>query len=522
MKKYLLVFIVVFCGIILHAQQLTYTVDQNPNFILEPLNADKLREIKSFREGNDIIQFENQGVKAVKFYTAKYGTQMHQITFRKIDQNGKVLMVNDVEKGEKNFGPLPDVPVEFKNKLLLFYCRYDKDSMKLYVSEINKSDLVFLNAKLLYSYAQKNSGLVGMRKILMRRILVRKSPDENEILVAIQGEKNEYFSAVIGPDIDITRKKTSVLPLSEEDNIQDGAIDKNGNSVFLIANSGKPWPDDFALYPDMYSATNYLVLQTSGGKEKFIKCNTLLQGKEFYNVHFKASQQSSKLYVFGDYSSNGGVEGIWLSEINTDQLELSKPVLYLYPDDIRKTFSDLKLSLKDKKSFAYSNFSMVEFENGDMAICGYSVSPWYGGGPVGFFGDPIVSLFITNNKSDYKYSILPRKLNDPLIADGIYIPFKDKLVVLYNDFTINLIRDSLQANGIKPKAENYPTASLAYAIINKNGVVEKKHILINRQEIKMDLSPNECRQISTKEVVIPSRYYAQKDLEHKLAIIKIE
>jgi hypothetical protein len=278
----------------------------------------------------------------------------------------------------------------------------------------------------------------------------------------------------------------------------------------------------------MYSTTNGLLIQKMDNTEKFIKYNTIGPGGKPCNIHFKISKDYTQTYMFGDYSRNSGIEGIWLTHIETNEFKIGEPELFAYPNDVKKEFSDLGFDLGKKITILKARFSLVEFDDGSMAICGHIISPWYGGvdrhgsTAIGFFGGPLITAFIDKGSMQCKFSVLPRKMNDPAVGDGIYIPFRDKLVIIYNDFTNNLIRDSVQAKGGKVNKEDNTPLSLGYVVLRKDGTVEIKKMLANRRELKSDLSTNEYLKIADNKWLIPSRYYDQKNYDHRIAIITIE
>src|SRR6185436_5243581 len=99
------------------------------------------------------------------------------------------------------FGPVKTVPYEFAGKLLLFYYRYlDKDSMKLYVSEVDKNTLQLVNTIHLFSYQQENVGLFKLQKTLSREITLQTSKDGSKLLVVASGTDGQVFSCVFEKD----------------------------------------------------------------------------------------------------------------------------------------------------------------------------------------------------------------------------------------------------------------------------------------------------------------------------------
>ena len=188
-----------------------------------------LKEKTAYQDGKNIIQIEKGSTNMLQFaYTAKYNAQKHPIIIHKFDEAGNELATNKLDDGERAFGPVPTVTTEFNNIILLFYYRYiDKDSMKLYVSEVDKNDLSLKNTQQLFSYHQKNVGLIGMMTMTggLREIMLRASPDESKLLLVSIGDGDEIFSCVFNSQIKVMRKKTTLVPRKGSVGVSDAALE---------------------------------------------------------------------------------------------------------------------------------------------------------------------------------------------------------------------------------------------------------------------------------------------------------
>lgn len=511
------------------AQTIDCKVELKSNFIQNPFYIYELRETSSFFDGKNIIQIENPGVKAMKFYTAKYSGQKHALIIRKFDAAGKELLENKVEKGNKNFGPLPAATIQFNNRLLVFYARYeDKDSMKVFLSEIDKNSLALISTKFLFSYAQSNPGLLGMAKLLYRRMIVRKSPGETKLLLVVQGEdEKDYFTCIIGKDLDIIRKKVSTLPVKGKEQVIDAIVEDSGNNILLVQELVGTTSYDIAMFSEMYRPIMKFLIQKEDNTEQFIRYDTILSGLKPCNARFKIAKDGQTL-IFGDYIGKSGIDGIWYAKAKVNQFAIESPEIFEYPADFKAGLKSIGFDF-NSTTIMSTNFSLVEFDNGDMAICGHPVLKGSGismrnamtTNTSYFRAGPLLTGFIDHSTRQCNFSLLPRSINDPVVGEGVFLPYKDKLVILYNDVTFNFIADSLKAKGIKPDKDDYRFLSLGYAVVKKDGSIERKKLLVNRQDLKTDLSTNEFFRVSKNEILIPSRFYDQKHNSHHAALITI-
>ncbi|HEY2722579.1 MAG TPA: hypothetical protein VGI82_12680, partial [Chitinophagaceae bacterium] len=217
------------------AQVITASIEDRSGYLVHTVKW-TLREKQGFIDGSNIIQIERTGTKLQTAYTVHLDGTKHAVIIHKIDSTGKEIETNHLEGGEKVFGPVSTEPIEFAGKLLLFYFKYvDKDSMKLYVSEVNKNSLELTNTTRLYSYQQDNVGIFKLGKALDREITLHTSEDGSKLLVAFPGNKEEFFTCVFDNNLQITRQKVSKLAGTGDLTVSEVYLDNSGNSIITFS-----------------------------------------------------------------------------------------------------------------------------------------------------------------------------------------------------------------------------------------------------------------------------------------------
>jgi hypothetical protein len=505
------------------AQVVKFSIEDSSKHSLHTVTW-RLKEKTAYQDGNNIIQIETTGTNMLQFaYTARYNAQKHGLIIHKYDENGNETAVNKLEKGEREFGPVLTVSTEFNNRILLFYFKYiNKDSMKLFVSEVDKKDLSLKNTKQIFSYSQRNMGLIGMITDIKREIVVRTSADKSKLLVVFRANKEEVHTCLFGSDMTIIRKKVSEVVTKGNVQISDAVLENSGSNIIVFSDP---------VYSDRSAeatAVKIILIQKANNTERLIEFNTIDEENKVYDIHFKISKDNSKTYLFGDYAGTIEKAGIWLAEIETEKFKINKPVLISYPEDFKKRVHNLGFGAKKRGEYGIISvdYELVEFENGDIALCGSPVSKddrrsndMFNGkssGYVLFFGGPVIVSFISSNKKQNVFTMIPRNQNYNSGSAGIYIPYHNKLIVFYNDYAKNINGDLLSDDVHQKGGAIFKELSLAYAIILKAGTVESRKLIEEGLSRMNYYNTGECEIISDKKLLIPS-----VSLERKTEILKV-
>ena len=523
--KPVLSFVVVLCAVSASAQLVTGSVEDRSRYLLHTVKW-TTKEKQGFQDGNNVIQIEKTGTKLQTAYTVRFDGTKHAINITKVDANGKQIAENQLEGGEKVFGPVFSKPIEFAGKILLFYFKYlDKDSMKLYVSEVDRNSLQLTNTRHLYSYQQDNVGIFKLEKALSKEITLQLSEDRSKLLVVFPGSKEELFSCVFDNNVQPIRQKISRLAGTEDLTLSDVYVDNKGNDVVALSKK---------LYSfETFNSTmvKKMLLQKTNNSEKLVDVETWAGQTELHNVRFKASKDDSKVYMFGDYAGNIGNAGIWFSEIQADKFTMVKPKMIPYPDDFKKRVYDIGFGEKKRGEYGIvdADLQLAEMDNGDVAVCGspllrhdgtYNDANGKSRGYITYFAGPVMIAFL-KAKNQSTFTLIPRYQNYCGGSTSLFIPYHDKLVVVYNDYA-KYINSELTDKVDPIRINMVRELSLASAVVNKDGTIENRKMLaegIARMNF-FDISSKEI--VSDKKWVIPSAATDKESDQMKVAVVTVE
>jgi hypothetical protein len=537
--KYLQLLIFIFFGINSSAQKIIATLEDRSKYLLHSLKLNS-REKHGFQDGSNIIQVEKTGIKFQTGYTVRFDGTKHGLIIRKINTNGKEIAVNRPEGGEKVFGPIATEPVEFDGKILLFYYKYiDQDSMKLYVSEVDRNSLELTNTMHLFSYQQENVGIFKLMRAANREINLRISEDQSKLLVVVTGNKEDIFSCVFDKNRTILRKRKSILTGTKNLIISQICVDNNGNNV--IAFSQETYTSNTRSSSEIYTSNTFdktisrkFLIQNLNNTDKLVDVEAWGMGFSLQNARFQASRDQTKIYVYGDYTGVVGSAGIWLSEIQAANLNATKPKTIPYPDDFKRKIYDIGFGERKRSDYGIlsADFQLSEFENGDLAISGSPMlyegrdravvnGETYSYGKSNFFSGPIM-IAILKNKSETVFTMIPRYQHHSYASKSLFIPYMDKLVVLYNDKEKNITGsgdpEDVRMKGVIRVSE----LSLAAAIVNKEGKVESRKILVEAISKSNFYNLWASEFLSEKKLIVPPVSGDKKDADVKFAVISIE
>ncbi len=490
-----------------------------------------MREKTEYSDGDGFIRIENTGNNLFQLgYTARLSTSKHGIILHKFDASGTEIMTNKLEDGRRVFGPIHAQSAEFRNRIFLAYFRYDdKDSMRLYISEINKKTLQLDNEQFLYSYQQNNVGILKMTRALKHELFMRISSDSSKLLLAYQDTKGALVTAIFGDQANLLGTHVSKNNVLLENDVTDAFVENSGNNEFVVslANSS------FSTVP-----LKGIIIQRLDNKEKYQEFGTPEAEGALLNCHIQNSKDNSRIYIFGDYAGAIGSAGSWQAEIESQNLKTGKPSLFPYPDDLKERV--YKIGFGEKKHGNYGildiDYELVEFDNGSLALCGNPVLRQdnqyvtYGSqgssgtthGYVMYYAGPVMAAFFDKGMVGKTYAMIPRNENLSQGSSGIYLPYHDKLLVFYNDYKKNINGEILDKDVHQSGGAITHELSLAYAVISKTGTILERKLISEGVSRMNCFDTQQYRMSADRTLFIPSTSIDKKSDAYKVAVITVE
>jgi len=529
--KYLFTILLISINLHASAQSVKLTTEETiKQKFPRPSYANMDQSWTYFQDGNNTIRIDCKGGDKFEWqYFSKLYSQNCRVTIYKYDSNGDEILVNKLENDKKVFALMLPEAIEFNKKILLFYFRVtDKDAPKLYVSELDKNDLSLKNTQEVCTYGQTNEDVAHSKKGIYWQMLLKLSDDKKKLLLAAPVYKDELFTCVYASDMSIIRKKTSQFIIKDDIMISDALLENTGNNSIVF----KDFQMTGELSGTFLPSVKGILLQKVNNTEVFIDANFLDEEHRLVDAHFGISKYSSKTILFGDYLDKNWGAGIWLTDIESENLKINKALLIPYPEDFAKRVCNLGFGkrLKDNYGLETLDYEMAEFENGDIAFCGSPTNHGLAGvylvnadrdfsSAASIYSGPIMAAFISSNRKQNVFTMIPRYLDTDAGIKGIFITYKDKLLVFYNDFEKN-ITGELLSDDVQQKKKGI--LSLAYASILKDGKIESRTILELGSSKDDYYKTKNGKIISDRKILIPYSNAEKKSNVIKVANISIE
>lgn len=481
-------------------------------------------ERTGFADGNNTIQVEVYGIKT-KMYaiTPIYGHSDHSLLIRKVDASGKEIKVNKLEGGEKVFGPQSTIALEFQNKLLLFYFRFlDKSRMELFQSEIDRNSLDLVNTKSIYQFPITKPNSLRMNQ-MYKALLIEESPDKTRLLIAAAGLNDQLFTAVMDQNLQLIHSKIANVKGTEISQLEDVALANNGT----IAAVYKKYEYSTLNQASQFKAVCGWVLAPDK-KELQINFEKEAANGELFHPALMITKDGSKVVFGGDYNGQHYKEGTWVKEITTVPMKESKLQRIPYSTELLETMEQMGFGDKRKGMIGMNatEYQLHELPNNQYLLGGSPEgmvdSRGSGGGAHrNIYTGPIILAFLDQQKKP-TYTTIPRHNRTRRGSHSLFIPYKNKVIVLYNDFeeSINALYNP---DKIKQKGYgNIKELSLGAAIIGENKLLESRKVIgpgAGRMDIYEIIN---AEWISETVLKIPASNWDDKKKQYQFVNVKIE
>jgi hypothetical protein len=463
---------------IMHAQ--TVNVSFSKKFSLRD-HALTQKDGGTFKVGDFFFTMETDYKGMQLAYTAKLDKIKYGINIFRFDGDMKELNKVALDGDGKTLGPFPPRGASFNGKLLFFYYKtQDNGSIQLLYSVVDPETMNASPAKELYTISERNVGIFKLEKAVLGNVLsLAISPDNSKLLVAQSGNTNEVFTVVFDKDLVTGKPVISRVKGDLEDfGIQQAHIDNDGNKYFTYG------------YTEDKHGKSGVLLQNTSGKEAWLTVRTMQDAQESGALFLHPSKDNTKMYLYGICVGEHLDEGVFLTTADAMKLKLGNPQVFAYPPDLREKLHKMDYADKDHGNLSVKRayYLFNELEDGTVALTGYPINivnrtrtemigmnAGRTTAVVDHFAGPIVNIFIKNGKCSF--GVIYRNQEMTAASELIAIPYKDKLVCIYNDSPKSIGSDDLRVIDKKYDAGDLV---LAAAVVGNDGVVVSRNKIADK------------------------------------------
>lgn len=412
--------------------------------------------------GNEYVSL-SMDAKSQFGYTFKLSKVKYSIELSKYGSDMKLIKSYKLAGGEKLYGPFPPVLKKLYGKLWLFYYQLsgEEGNSRLFAAPVDIESLTTGDPQELLALNQKNVGLFGTDVFNRYALTLKPSPDKTKMLVLWNsGTTNEVFFSVVSDDLKVIRR--AVEKISDKDQIHlSGASVDNDGTVFITYR-----------FKEKKETDGRLLVNRQGAPSKDIAI-TVTNG--FTGDVFVETVENNQLVLAGTYKDkNYYLAGAFSASLSAD-LKQGKAVEMAFPVELVKQFE--KEGWADdraKKYGLYESFISLQsflLEDGTLNLSGEFRKIAYGTKTSFMVAGSVLNIRIKEGRAIFSRVPKIRVSAGRTIGDSYYtFPYKDAVVVLYNDHASNLAKPITEEAS---RSDNYKNSVLVAAIIAADGNVER-------------------------------------------------
>lgn len=447
------------------------------------------------RSGNEYIRLDLDGNMQLA-YTFKLNKVKYSITLLKYDDKMQLVKKTRLSGGDKIYGPFKPVLKRLNNKIWLFYFQLseEKEVIDIFAVEMNTGQLEINEPRKILSINQKNVGPFKTLDVFYdHTFIIEQSPDHSKTLVLwCSGRNNNLFYSVLDSNMNVLKSKNEEIPGIDKLTIHNACQDNEGNVYAGYGTNG-------VFVGPIKEEARILSVETGDVKPEqvFVSAGT---GKDI-------------IYIAGIYNEGDQKQaGVFSQTLNTNNFALSPAIKSVLPTGIKeKLFAQLKNFLPNEKSTYHEMvFAPLITESGRLHLLlqskktvRFTVSGGFGrryawGSYVYIHIDSDATVFTRIPKATSPHS------------SYFYQPFKNKMLLFYNDYKKNLEQDITE--GDKPKGGEYISVA---AIISENGSLKREIVSEKNCQFRY------AERITSSLLLIPSpESYSYTDYDEEIEVDK--
>ena len=424
-----------------------------------------------FKSGDDFITFKETDQKTLvgmgyNLSKAKFGIKLFRY-----DGAMKLTRENHLSGGDKNFGPFPSRMIKVNDKLWLVYFNYgkeEKNSLNIMAAEINPVSLEIGEGKKLLELNLGNTGLSKSVDLLrLAKLIIEPSPDKTKLLVCwAPGLGNEYFISVTDAGLNPAWEKKETVIAGEKIEISSAVVDNNGN-VYTT----------YRVDPEKDKYNSYMAISQPKTKTKTMEVK--IAGGRAYQALAVASKKNNEVHITGTYTTNsaGFLTGVFDQAISTNDFKAGQIQTTMFSEELVKQLArdkgDWASTKSNKFGLVHLDMRAYALEEGAIAMAGEFIEKGVTGQMHGYkISGCLLNVYF--NAREVVIGVVPRYRASMAgtIADSYYaFPYKDKLLLFYNDHADNLKLDVSEGSG------NYSKSVLVVGSMDKEGKIKRENIM---------------------------------------------
>lgn len=430
----------------------------------------------------------------------KLSKSNYSVKLWKYDNNMRPLKEAKIADGDKIYGPFPPMLRKINDKLYLLYYQFFEDQQKIifFSSELDQVSLTLGSPHQIMVIDQKNLGaswdLVNM--IEHQKLLTAHSPNNTKFLFVWSSTvDNKITFSITDNNLKAIRSATEEIKNLKKYELHSACVDNTGNAY--ITYSYRPDNDDS--YPHI------LINKQSGNT---IDLEIKLPDARPYDVFAGASLSDNNIWVAGMYKNKTvNLAGVFSFRLNSLDFKLGPAKKTDFPRTLVEQFDNdyYWADLKEKRYGLATSYVINPYSPEDGSfdlVCEFQRVEWSEKHAYNLFGGILDIHFTPENKVVFSRIPKLRVIAQNFIGSSYYaLPYKDRVVILYNDHKDNL---GQQIDKKPKRSDNYSNSVLVAATMNANGIV-KREILVDQSKEDYLAVIERAQVLSSTQLLIPFR-----------------
>ncbi len=422
----------------------------------------------TIKAGNHFIRYAPLGSTSHLSYGFGWNKVRLAIAVAQHDSNMIAQQTKMLSNGDRVYGPFFTDIKKINNKVYIIYHEVQEKNTigNVMAVEINPETLEPGTPKIIGAIANTDYKLKFSETLQgSLKYIFNSSPDGKRNLVLLTQGDTKCFISVLDENMHVVWNKLQEISTSNDYGFKSACVDNSGNVYVAYRATGS-------------KEENRVAVINEASKPHDIGLNLGLNIASHLEVF--PSKDNKTIHVAGTYMDNSNfsvMKGVFHSKINVTDFKLTGIKVTTFPDTLIKRFEqdgwgDTKKNIGLNRQLAIRLF---EKEDGVLNMIGeFRSTVWGQRISASVSGD---ILNVSFDEKDAVFARIPkiRKSAQSTIGDSyIAFPFQNKVVVFYDDVTINLSKSITE----RPHGSDvYNNLIMASAVIEADGTVNRSVLI---------------------------------------------